>query len=203
MIHVFGLGIPVPLLISQAPCKITKVKGIDGNVVTTTHYGKLQTVYCDNQGKEVITMMIPKIFYHEGSPNAISLTKKLDANWDIVGNKSMGFWLHKDGVYLFFNIKKVSTPEGYILAGCFCRVAPSKMEAAATMIDKTEDKNITTAHKCLGHMNEAATRAAAAAIGYCIMRGTLSPCECCAIGKGRQANVPKESKGTPETLDES
>jgi hypothetical protein len=41
----------------------TKVKGTDGSAVTTSHYGKLQTIYCDNQGKEVKTMPIPKVFY--------------------------------------------------------------------------------------------------------------------------------------------
>jgi hypothetical protein len=81
-------------------------------------------------------------------------------------------------------------------------LAPSNVEAAATMIDKMEGMNIPTANKLLGHMSEAATRAAAAAIGYHITRGTLGPCESCAIGNGRQANI-NESKEDPATSDKS
>jgi hypothetical protein len=46
--------------------------------------------------------------------------------------------------------------------------------------------SIQQAHQCLGHMGEMNTRAVSNILGWQITRGSLTTCEDCAIGKGRQ-----------------
>jgi hypothetical protein len=55
----------------------------------------------------------------------------------------------------------------------------------------------------LGHMSEIATRQAAKALGWTLTPGSMTPCEMCAIGKGRQKNLPQDSGGPVASLLES
>jgi hypothetical protein len=52
-------------------------------------------------------------------------------------------------------------------------------------------------------MSEEATRKAAKALGWKLTAGSLAPCENCAIGKGRQKNLPKATGGPVATMDAS
>jgi hypothetical protein len=61
--------------------------------------------------------------------------------------------------------------------------------------------SIKQAHLRLGHMSEEATRKASQALGWKLTAGPLAPCEECAIGKGRQKNLPNDTGGPVASLD--
>jgi hypothetical protein len=56
---------------------------------------------------------------------------------------------------------------------------------------KEVNVNADQAHGRLGHMSEELTRRTAKSLEWKVIRGTMPPCESCAIGKARQKNVPK------------
>jgi hypothetical protein len=76
-------------------------------------------------------------------------------------------------------------------------------ETAAVAADLNAKLSIQQAHARLGHMSETATRQAAKALGWTLTPGSMTPCEMCAIGKGRQKNLPKDSGGPVASLLES
>jgi hypothetical protein len=53
---------------------------------------------------------------------------------------------------------------------------------------KTSVKRV---HKCLGHLGEIITRAAATYLGMTLLQGALPVCKSCAIAKANQRNIPK------------
>jgi hypothetical protein len=52
-------------------------------------------------------------------------------------------------------------------------------------------------------MSEEATRQTAKALGWTLLKGGMSPCDDCAVGKGRQKNLPKDKGGPVASLSES
>ena len=58
------------------------------------------------------------------------------------------------------------------------------------MIRKGAARDINEYHKALGHPLETITHATAYAEGV-LLKGKFEPCEDCALGKARQANVSK------------
>lgn len=129
----------------------------------------------------------------KGSPfNLISGTKLLTLGFEMRGGKGHIECI-KDDLKLRFDIK-VMTPEGMVLA---TRLKRTATELGVAMTDKVvKTMSIQEAHEQFGHMSEEATRATAKALGITITRGTLKPCESCAIGKAKQKKVatkaPKE-----------
>ena len=65
--------------------------------------------------------------------------------------------------------------------------------------DKRPTMNIREAHCKFGHAGEDATRKAAEACGYRIVRGSMAPCEACAKAKAKQKNLTKDSDHEPST----
>jgi hypothetical protein len=65
---------------------------------------------------------------------------------------------------------------------------------------KSKTMTVETAHNRLGHMSDEATRNTARHLGWSLQRRYMPPCESCAIGKARQANVCKHSKAEPAML---
>jgi hypothetical protein len=63
--------------------------------------------------------------------------------------------------------------------------------------------SVEQAHFRLGHMSEQATRKMATAIGWKLTAGSMTLCESCAIGKGRQKNLPKDNGGPVAKLKQS
>jgi hypothetical protein len=90
-------------------------------------------------------------------------------------------------------------------------ICSKQPQQCATDSDVTQDTvksktmNVETAHNRLGHMSDEATRNTARhpLRWSLVQRGYMPPCESCAIGKARQANVCKHSKAEPATLDKS
>ena len=80
---------------------------------------------------------------------------------------------------------KIKTPEGMLFATRPQRTATEVGGAVA----QEKSVSIKVAHKLLGHMDEPATRKAAANLGWTITRGTLGVCESCAKAKAKQKNV--------------
>ena len=58
----------------------------------------------------------------------------------------------------------------------------------------TKIMNVQTLHEQLGHMNEQTCRKIAKHVGIQLTKGSLAPCEACAIAKSRQKNLPNKLK---------
>ena len=178
--HGFGL-----IDLKDGGGRTTKVG--NGASVTTKAVGVLPF-----KTKEGTTGNMNGIHYIKGAPfNLISGTKLLDLGYKLQGDKDK-IWYTKDGTKLVFDIK-IETPEGMLFATRLQRTATEVGGAVAQ--EKTV--SIKVAHELLGHMDEAATRKAAANLGWTITRGTLGVCESCAKAKAKQKNVankeaPKE-----------
>jgi hypothetical protein len=80
----------------------------------------------------------------------------------------------------------------------YCAIMKRKL-ANGFNVSVTEEKpmkkflktSVKRAHKCLGHLGELMTRAAATHLGMILLRGALPVCESCAIAKANQRNTPK------------
>jgi hypothetical protein len=68
------------------------------------------------------------------------------------------------------------------------------MEVAAVQTVTDRQINIEQAHQLFVHMSNETTRATAKALGWEITRGSMEPCESCAVVKAKQKNVPKKSE---------
>ena len=122
-----------------------------------------------------------------GAPfNLISGTKLLTMGYAPSGDANHIAYTKGDSK-LVFDIK-IKSPEGMLLATRLKRTATEVGGAAA---NEAQNKmvNIQHAHEVLGHMDEAATRKAAKALGWIITPGSLRKCESCAISKAKQKNV--------------
>ena len=71
----------------------------------------------------------------------------------------------------------------------------------ASPVQKKVVLNIQQAHERLGHSNEDATRKTAQALGWTITKGSLKPCEACAVAKAKQKNLPKKDNKEPKQND--
>jgi hypothetical protein len=92
---------------------------------------------------------------------------------------------------------RIETAKGVSWAICMRRKV---METSAMAPVVANKKSIHQAHSLLGHMCEEATRKAAKTLAWTLTAGSLGPCESCAIGKGRQRNLPKDTGGQIATL---
>jgi hypothetical protein len=175
----------------------TVFQGTGGKPAQATAVGDIETMHCDNKGREIMPVSLHRVHYTPDIPwNLISITKRMKSGWRMEGDYENGIILRKDGVENIFNIK-ISTSEGYILGACFHR--QQRQEAGMLLHDSANGKTMTveTAHNKLGHMSDDATRSTARHLGWRVQRAVMPPCESCTIGKARQANVCKQSKAAP------
>lgn len=135
----------------------------------------------------------------KGSYSLFSISKRLKEGWTLVGDKKK-IELQKDGKKLTFDIV-INTPKGALF--CAYMKRSDRTETAlvtrdSTMV-KTQKIPIRVAHTIMGHMGEAGTRESVKNMGYEVAKGTLQPCEGCAIGKAKQKSVTKRSAHVPAT----
>jgi hypothetical protein len=128
--------------------------------------------------------------------NLCSISQCMEQGWTLGGNKGEGIWLKKNGNTLKFDIR-LDTAEGVVWCACLKRVF-SENSSVGTAVKQL---SIQHAHYFLGHMGQANTSAVAKDLGWQLTRGSLHNCEDCAIGKGRQKNVPKIAGGPIATLE--
>jgi hypothetical protein len=95
---------------------------------------------------------------------------------------------------------KIETAKGVLWAACLKR---HPLEPATLAHPTTTQLSVEQAHWRLGHMSEVSTRRTAKALGWHLSRGTMDPCEKCAIGVGRQKNLPNDTGGPIASLTES
>jgi hypothetical protein len=156
---------------------------VGNNAFTSaTPSGKLPVAVCDNSGTELYDAVFPEMHLVPEAPyNIISITQRMENGWCLGGNSAQGIVLQKNGLGIRFDIR-VETAKGVLLAGCMRRKAFEPVSSAPAVTQLS----IQQAHSRLGHMSEDSTRKAAIALGWKLIPGSLSPCEGCAIGKGRQ-----------------
>jgi hypothetical protein len=172
-------------------CDVTVHVG-NSQHTSASHSGRLSLLVCDKTGAEWVKVTFPDMHLVPEAPyNIISPTSRMESGWDLGGNRHDGIWIEKDGVRICFDIR-IETRKGVICAACFKSI---DYETAAAAADLNVRLSIQQAHIRLGHMSEASTRQAAKAVRCTLTPGSLPPCEMCAVGKGRQKNLPKDSGG--------
>jgi hypothetical protein len=173
------------------------VRGVSGDFAKTQKVGTLNSVLCTKDGTEICKMAIERLYLSPDSPyNVLSITKKMKEGWTLSGDDQNGLSLVKNGICISFDIR-VDTPEGVLW--CVYLRRPIE-EQAIIQMDTSMKMNMSKAHALLGHMSEVLTRKTAENLGWTITRGGMSPCESCALGKGRQKNIPKHSDLPDATL---
>jgi hypothetical protein len=162
-----------------------------------THCGTLPVTICNNTGEEMYDASFPNMHLVPAAPyNIISITQRMENGWTLGGSKDTGIVLTKNGHTLMFDIK-ITTRKGVLWASCMKR---RPLETAAIAPATYTQLNVQQAHGRLGHMSENSTRQAAKALGWKLAKGSMPPCENCAIGKGRQKNIPKDTGGPIASL---
>jgi hypothetical protein len=175
------------------PCSITVHVGNNQHTAATLS-GTLSLTMCDNNGLELFDASFLDMHLVPEAPyNIISLTQRLENDWTLSGDKLRGLTLSKDGNEIRFDIR-IETAKGVLWAGWMKR---KTVEINATAVSLS----IKQAHLRLGHLSEEATRKASKALWWKLTAGSVAPCEDCAIGKGRQKNLPKDTGGPVASLD--
>jgi hypothetical protein len=180
-------------LIDTHPSDISVHVG-NNSYTPATLCGKLPVIVCDNSGVEQYGASFSDMHLVPQPYNIISITQRMESGWRLGGNRTQGIVLEKDGLRMCFDIR-IETAKGVLWAGCMKRRSVESMASAPALSRLT----IQQAHGRLGHISEESTRRAAKALGWNLIPGSLSPCESCAIGKGRQKNVPKDTGGPMAT----
>ena len=175
----------------------------DNNCVETKKIGALSGIMVDKNGKELFHLKLSEVsFVPAAAYNLFSVSKRVNEGWtlksELTTDGDTSQVLEKNGARIVFDIK-IETPKGAI----YCMRMKRKMvpnEAGATSLNtelrimppsKPKVKiNINYAHQLYGHYDEPTTRQAVYARGIGIIRGTLKPCNYCAMAKSKQKHVP-------------
>jgi hypothetical protein len=159
-----------------------------------------QITVCNNEGVELYDAAFSEMHLVPKAPNnIISITQRIGNGWRLGGNNVKGIILERDGHKMCFDIR-IETKKGVLWAGCMKR---NNTEQMGIGLATSPQLTVQMAHGRLGHMSEDSTRKAAKALGWRLVPGNMSPCEDCAIGKGRQKNVPKDTGGPITTMESS
>ena len=132
--------------------------------------------------------------------NLFSLSLMLKKGWVMKGNEKGIILLMANNPKKFMKFDEiVKTAKGVL----FCaRIVPNEVDEVSAMgsDDDTKNKgwtkimNIQKLHEELGHMGEQTCRKIAKHVGIQLTKGSLKPCEACAIAKSRQKNLPNKEK---------
>jgi hypothetical protein len=187
-----------------------KMKYANGSVSSAEKRGDLSGMIYNKHGQEVQSVLMKNVKYTPDQEyNLFSITKRFKDGWVLEGSDKVGMTLRKDNNTIVFDIV---IPVGSGVMCCMYIKRGQTDMANATRASENKDKSkpklkpsneycrqipIKLAHDMFGHCDEARTRKMAKAQGFKVSRGTLGPCEACAIGKAKQRNVPKESEHVP------
>ena len=165
----------------------------DGGIAKAASIGKLPVAVHDNKGQHVKDLTLEEVAHSPKCPfNLISVTKRLMNGWKVSGDDT-SIVLHKGDMKVVFDIK-INTDKGVVCAADMQRVTINETGAVnAERPIKEVKQSIKQAHGKVGHPSEELTRMIAKALEWTITRGSLGPCEACAVSKAKQKNVPKES----------
>ena len=155
-----------------------------GNDLSGKIVGDLPGVFCDKFGNEKENVLIKDMVYSPGSEfNLFSLTKRLDDEWILGGNKKC-IWISQGNKKIVFDIKIV-TPKGAIFAAYFKRKMRKSEKVAAVMADKRREITAEAAHGLVGHINDHKGRQVVQYLGFKIARKVMTPCGACAEAKAK------------------
>ena len=132
--------------------------------------------------------------------NLLSVSRYTADGWTLEGDKD-ALTLKKGKAKFVFDIV-IPTGKGRMY--CTYLKSPGENEVGLANIVKKEEKlptmSVKEAHEKFGHAGEETTRKMAKACGYRVVRGSLKPCEACAVGKAKQKAVTKSSEHVPSTI---
>lgn len=163
--------------------------------------------FVDCNGEIGITAILKDVSYSSRfNFNLLSLTKLLMQDWRIISGDDTSIVVEKGSYQIKFDTI-IKTTKGAIYACKFDRRS-SEISAANNSVRQTSSDgskrikkiNIVDLHSKLGHINEADSRTVARQLGMTISRGTLKPCESCALAKAKQKNVSKQSDRPKQTV---
>ena len=177
---------------------ITTAKG----VAASAKQGNIKGMMCDNQGNELTKVVLRQgQIIQDGQFNLCSLTRLMKDGWKLNGDDKK-IWLTKGDRKIVFDIV-IPTTKGAIFA---IYIKRDGMNDNGTALVANDDRkvvmNIQQAHDKLGHDSEARTRTTAKGLGWTITRGSLKPCEACAVAKAKQKNIKRNKDPNDEELDD-
>jgi hypothetical protein len=208
MIQIFGLETRVlPWIMTPhaegltdtCPSDISVHAGND-EYTAATHCGRLPVTLCNNEGVELYDAAFPEMHLVPKAPyNIISITQCMENGWRLGGNNVQGIILERARHKMCFDIR-IETKKGVLWVGCMKRYNTEQMGIGLATGPQLTGQ---MAHGRLGRMSEDSTTKAAKALDWSLVPGNVSPCEDCAIGKGRQKNVPKDTGSLIATMESS
>lgn len=158
----------------------------NGEIVKATKIGSLKTTLEDVNGKKVSVLLNDVSFVPDLKFNLLSVGK--------IASNGASIVYKKEGAFIDFDTTKIalkSIANGAVYGLSIDRV----MAIPALDIGKTIDMK--QAHAMFGHAGEDATKQSASHFGLKVV-GSLGLCDACAIAKGKQKNVSKESTSTTQ-----
>ena len=187
----------------EAVPDVDSIAMADSNCVETEKVGALSGIMVDKNGKELSHLKLSEVsFAPAAAYNLFSVSKRVNEGWtlssELTTDGDTSLVLVRGGARIVFDIK-IETPKGAIYCMRMKRKAV-RNEAGATSLNiesrimpPVKPKvtiNINHAHQLYGHYDEPTTRQAVYARGIGIVRGTLKPCNHCAMAKSKQRHVP-------------
>ena len=154
----------------------------NGNVVKATMVGKIKTTVLSNDGKEIPVVL-----------NDVNLVPDLKFNLLSVGRLSKkGVAVTYDGDGAHMKLNKDTIQLKPIGNGNVYGLVVNRMMEASPVLDVGKSITVQQAHVLFGHVSEDATRKMAAAFGIKVT-GSMELCDACALAKGKQKNVSKDT----------
>lgn len=157
----------------------------NGSIVKATMMGKIKTTVQNDDGKEISVVL-----------NDVNLVPDLKFNLLSVGKlskKGVSVTYDGDGAHMKFKDDKIKLKE--MGNGSVYGLVINRMMEASPALDVGKSITIQQAHALFGHVSETATRKMADAFGIKVT-GTMELCDACALAKGKQKNVAKETTTT-------
>lgn len=168
-----------------------------GRATEFTHTVDIPGQFMTKDGSLGLSTTLTEVGYNaKNNFNLCSLSRLLQNGWHITrGDDTMIAVSDMDGRTIVFDIV-IKTQRGAIYATRFARDA----EVSVASTDFGAKMSIQRAHALLGHGDEESTRQTAKELGWKLTRGTLKPCEACAVAKAKKKNTVKESKSPKSTV---
>jgi hypothetical protein len=154
----------------------------NGNIVKATMVGKIKTTVQSVEGKELSVVL-----------NNVTLVPDLKFNLLSVGKlskKGVSVIYNKNGAHMKLKEDQVQLKE--MGNGNVYGLVINRMMEAAPALDVGKSITMQQAHSLFGHIGEEATRKTASVYGIKVT-GTMELCDACALAKGKQKNVGKET----------
>ncbi len=166
-------------------------------IMKTNFKMDIPVMYCDKDGNKIRSAELKDVQVNDRfNFNLFIVTRMLGKGFKLKGDKKLISIYNKTHKFVFDTV--IHTKHGALYSAIMRRKMLSDLletvnasvteEKPVKKILKTSVKRV---HKCLGHLGEIMTHAAATHLRMTLLQGALPVCESCAIGKANQRNIPK------------